>query len=191
MENFKIAILCASEKSNYFQLSNCFNLDIYTASRSMRLFNDNCPVICHPPCAQWSRLSHFSKVNVSDKNLAIECWEIMQRNGGIFEHPSGTSFFKYVNADKKNMISVDQHWWNFPARKRTLLYFHKYHPLAYPLNFNCYPGKVHINLTGESRSLGTLSFNHWLIDCIIQGQPSARGRPAFIQKSKNDSSAIL
>jgi len=165
--NLKIAILCVDESSNYYQLSKKYNLDIYSASRSMLLFNDSCPVICHPPCAQWSRLKNFAHVNDELKKLAPLCYDIVNSNGGILEHPSGTSLFKTVKADTNKILSVDQHWWNFPARKRTYLYFHKVKPISFPLNLNAYPGKVSLNIPTQMRSRGTIEFNEWLINNII------------------------
>lgn len=128
----------------------------------MTTYSGTFPVIAHPPCAQWSRLHKFSKPDPFIKNLAVICYEKVMQNGGILEHPAGSHLFNYVNADWSKIVSVDQHWWNFPGRKRTYLLFHNVKPLSFPLNFNSIPGDISNTLHSSARELTTLSFNKWL-----------------------------
>lgn len=53
-----ITILCADDKSSYYQIED---LDIYNKHRDALTFNGSNPVICHPPCAAFSRMRGFSK----------------------------------------------------------------------------------------------------------------------------------
>lgn len=158
-----ISILCATSNSTYFQIPG---LDIWTADRDVRKFNGKLPVIAHPPCQQWSRLHHFARKN-NEKELAVICWEHVHANGGILEHPSGSHFWKYVDADKNKMLSVDQCWWGFPCRKRTYLYFHNCNWIAFPL-FTLPSVKELCNIPQHQRSLSPLSFNQWLVDSVRQ-----------------------
>ena len=122
------------------------------------------PVIVHPPCAQWSRLKNFAIENDYTKSLAHFCFQRVLDNGGIFEHPAGSSFFREVGIQNK-IISIDQHWFGFPARKRTYLYFHKCEPIQLPLNFNAIENNV-AGLHSSKRSTTTINFAEYLIACI-------------------------
>jgi hypothetical protein len=157
-----ISILCAARKSNYFKIDG---LDIWTAERDINNYTGKNKVIAHPPCQQWSRLKSFAKYNPDEKKLALLCWEIVNENGGIFEHPSGSNLFKFEGANPKKIFSVNQHWWNFPAQKKTLLYFHNCEPGQYPLNFNMIEKKVH-QINHEMRSRQTLEFCEYLVKSV-------------------------
>lgn len=159
-----IAILCADERSNYHALPG---LDIYTRSRDAYTFSGRIPVIAHPPCQQWSRLKAFARENRSEKELAAFCFEQVNKNGGILEHPHGSSFFKYIGADRKKMFSVDQSWYGFPARKRTILYCSGVQLLPSMLSFDIPPKKVH-QMSYSMRSRSTTEFCEWLINSIRQ-----------------------
>lgn len=163
-----ISVLCVMPGSNYFQIPG---LDLWDAKRDAYNFIGSNPVITHAPCAQWSRLKAFANDNPREKELAWFCLEKVRRNGGIFEHPAGSSFFK--EAGIKKIYSVDQSWWGFPARKRTYLYFHGYKPLAFPLSFDRITYKVGGNRNGSlismikrDHSKMTLSFCQYLVDCL-------------------------
>jgi len=157
-----ISILGIHARSNYKLIPG---LDLWDIDRDAYNFTGQNPVIVHPPCAQWSRMKAKAISNKDEKNLAEFCWEKVRDNGGIFEHPAGSSFFKYVNADFSKIISVSQRWWGFPAEKRTYLYFSRSSPLSTPLSFDCATKKV-CQLHSSQRSLMPLSFCQYLVDCI-------------------------
>jgi len=156
-----INILCTGQVNSYLQLPYCFPWDI---NMNVKNFNNNYPVITHSPCAQWSRLKHFAKVNLDEKELSYLCYNFVQSNGGIFEHPAGSSFFKYINQPKKT-ISVNQSWFGFPAQKRTYLYFNNCYPDQLPLCFDAIQNSVS-NLSQFNRSFTTLTFASWLTTSI-------------------------
>lgn len=153
-----ISVLCAARKSEY---ENIPGLDVWTASRNAYNYTGRNPVIAHAPCQQWSRLKAFAKVNEVEKNLAWFCFWKVQVNGGIFEHPHGSSFFDTVGV--KPTLCIDQSWFGFPARKRTWLYFSKCKPLAYPLSFDAVARSVP-QLGKEARSKTTLHLARWLVE---------------------------
>src|SRR5436309_9276378 len=93
------------------------------------------------------------------------CWELIQKNGGIFEHPSGSSFFKAVKADFKKIQSVDQHWWGFPTRKRTYLYLNLCSLLSHPLNFDK-PQYWLKEIPQKKRSKMPVEFCKFLVDSV-------------------------
>lgn len=156
-----ISVLCVDADSSYFHIDG---LDLWTKARDIRNCKTSLPVITHAPCQQWSRLRHFAR-KTNERELAFLCWEFVNKNGGIFEHPSGSLFFKEVGADKNKMLSVDQCWWGFPARKRTYLYFHECSWLPFPL-FQLPTVKELNHIPQSLRSRSPLSFNQWLVDSV-------------------------
>lgn len=170
-----ITVLCAKRDSLYKQIPG---IDVWDEDRDAYFFTGSNPVITHAPCAQWSRMKAFAHKNADEKELAYFCLNKIIRNGGIFEHPAGSSFFKEAGLTK-NVYSVDQSWWGFPARKTTWLFFHRCKPLQMPImqnvptkvvaptfsNTERYKGK---HLTKKDRSTTVLPFAHWMIDCINQ-----------------------
>lgn len=143
-------------------------LDCWDEQRDAYNYSGSNPVIVHPPCPQWSRMRAFSRYNEREKQLAWFCLEKVNSNGGIFEHPSGSSFFKAAGI-KTSLYSVDQHWWGFPARKRTLLYFVGCRPISFPLNFDHYQVRdLTLGMDKRRRSDTILSFAMWLISCLNQ-----------------------
>jgi hypothetical protein len=163
----KIAILCAAPNSHYFQLQSKYNLEIYTKADDCRNFQFDCPVITHAPCAQWSRLHKFARVNQESKNLAYFCLRAVVSCGGIFEHPAGSHFFKTAGIDRTQLFSIDQHWFGFPGRKRTYLYSHKVNYSSFPLSLDAIPGDISNTLRSSERELTTVAFNEWLIKSIL------------------------
>lgn len=157
-----ITILCADSKSNYYKIPG---LDIWDKIRNAYNYNGTNKVIAHPPCQQWSRLRTFATKNTDEKNLALLCWDIVNTNGGILEHPHGSYLFKYVNADRKKIRSVDQNWWGFPARKKTYLYVHQVELIEHPLS-NELPSKKVEYMHQRARSIMTLDFCKWLVNSI-------------------------
>jgi hypothetical protein len=123
-----ISILCAKKNSLYKTIPG---IDVWDEDRDAYFFTGSNPVITHAPCAQWSRMRNFAKDDPDQKELAYFCLTKIIRNGGIFEHPAGSSFFKQAGLTK-NIYSVDQSWWGFPAVKRTYLFFHECRPLSFP-----------------------------------------------------------
>lgn len=155
-----ISVLCVNKDSIYKSIPG---VDAWDLERDAYKFNGTNPVITHAPCQQWSRLKHFANDNPKEKELAWFCLEKVNANGGVFEHPAGSSFFK--DAGIKKIYSVDQFWFGFPARKRTYLYFSKCKPLPVSLRFDAIELTVG-ELRQERRSDTTIEFATWLINSI-------------------------
>ena len=82
----RVAILCARARSIYYEIAGC---DVYDQVRDARTFGLDCPVVAHPPCAQWSRwLYKLSKPRQSEKDLGPWAVEVVRRCGGVLEHPA-------------------------------------------------------------------------------------------------------
>jgi hypothetical protein len=170
-----ISVLCAKKDSLYKQIPG---LDVWDEERNAYLFTGSNPVITHAPCAQWSRMKAFAHQNEFHKDLAYFCLNKILRNGGIFEHPAGSSFFKEAGITK-GLYSVDQSWWGFPARKRTILFFNGCKPMPFPVMRHVPTHVVAISsklgdhqrsfrreLPKSQRSTTVLPFAYWMIDSI-------------------------
>jgi len=104
--------------------------DAYDAARDALSYSDLFPVVCHPPCRAWGRLSHMAH-NVREGEAELALWSIdkIRQNGGILEHPVGSRLFgKYVpdigDMDKYGgfTILIDQYDFGHVAHKKTKLY---------------------------------------------------------------------
>jgi len=171
----KIAVLCIDGKrSNYLALPD---LDLYDQVRDCRTFPGGKPVITHAPCQQWSSMKAFARIDPEQKALAFFCLEKVMQNGGIFEHPAGSSFFQAAGI--RPTISINQSWFGFPAQKKTYLYFHRCKPIAVPLSFDAVERVLNNSksmpksrrrpeLPKWQRSIMPPAFCAWLIECINQ-----------------------
>lgn len=104
--------------------------DAYDASRNALSYSGTDPLVCHPPCRSWGRLSHMaSNVREGEAELALFSIDKIRQNGGILEHPSGSRLFGThlpdVGAHDQYggfTIEIDQYDFGHVAHKRTKLY---------------------------------------------------------------------
>ena len=124
----KIAVLFCEKKSIYKKLSG---IDCYDIDRNALTFKRHIPVIAHPPCRLFSKLRHFCKADKKEKQLAFFSVKVVRKNGGILEHPAGSSLWKEARLPLPNespdkfggyTIKIDQFLFGHKARKSTLLY---------------------------------------------------------------------
>lgn len=122
------AVLCARSDSVYKLIDG---LDVFDSVRDARTWVGGCPVICHPPCAQWGRLAHFARVNSEEKQLALWCVEQVRRVGGVLEHPAFSSLWDVAGlplpgagVDRFGGFTypISQSWFGHRAEKKTWLY---------------------------------------------------------------------
>ncbi len=122
-------------------------LDCWDSERDALLWPGGNPGIFHPPCRLWSRLRGLSNANEDEKWLSTWSIDQVRKWGGVLEHPKSSYLWEYAGLPTGALIdkyggftlSVDLHWFGFPARKPTLLYIVGSLPSeipAYPLNFN-------------------------------------------------------
>jgi len=105
--------------------------DVYDADRDALSFNEAAqPVVCHPPCRAWGKLSHMAhNVREGEAELALWSIDMIRKNGGILEHPNGSKLFgKHLpdvgETDEHGgfTILVDQYDFGHVAHKKTKLY---------------------------------------------------------------------
>lgn len=122
------AVLFARKDSRY---KNLVGYDVYDIDRDARTFEGKLPVIAHPPCRAWGRLSHMANPRPDEKDLAYFALEKVRANGGVLEHPKGSKLWKEANLPKPDepsdeyggfTILVDQYNFGHVARKWTHLY---------------------------------------------------------------------
>jgi hypothetical protein len=125
-EKKMVTVLYTREDSVYVKLGcNCYDI-----KRDARSYIGNDVIIGHPPCRAWGRLKGLARPRVDEKELAISCVQIIQKNGGILEHPAHSSLWRYMNLPVPGQkdefggiaISIDQHWFGHLAKKNTWLY---------------------------------------------------------------------
>lgn len=120
--------------------------DWYDAERDAMTYRGTMPVVAHPPCGPWSRTSHLHK-RAKEIALAPHAVAVVQRVGGVLEHPAGSALWDACGLPKPShfgapfregwgrwikvsdiaahggyTIEVDQCDWGHVARKRTWLY---------------------------------------------------------------------
>ena len=106
--------------------------DAWDIGRDALKFDGDEPVVCHPPCRAWGRLSHMA-TNVRDGEANLALWSIqkVRANGGILEHPNGSRLFgEYLPIAGESdefggfTIMIDQYDFGHVAHKKTNLYFY-------------------------------------------------------------------
>jgi len=123
----RAAVLFARKRSIYKSFPD---LDVYDAERDALTFNSDLPVIAHPPCRNWGRLSQFSKGDSRESDLAIFAIEKVRANGGVLEHPAYSKLWKYASLPSPGefdqsggtTLLVHQCFWGHKAPKPTFLY---------------------------------------------------------------------
>jgi len=174
-----IAVLFARKDSIYHKFPEC---DVYDKNRNALTFKGGMPIIAHPPCRLWGKLSHFSSAPEEEKKLAI--WSINQirENGGVLEHPAASRLWPVMNLphygkfDKYGgwTLGVFQWWFGHKAEKRTKLYICGVKPANIPdyelkLGFPEYV--VSTSKRRHSKCLREITKREWELNhnCIFEG----------------------
>lgn len=178
-----VNILFASKDSFYFQIPG---LNVFDEKRNAESVERKGVFICHPPCAQWSRLRYFS--NFNSRLKAYGPWSILlvRKFGGIIEHPASSLLFKkYLPLpgqppDKYGGFSlkITMHQFGASYHKPTWIYIvgiNKKDLPAEPLNFSVIshsisnPGKRSAlkEISKKERSLSPFPFIFWLVQVAM------------------------
>lgn len=139
-----VAALFVDPKGVY---SNLLDVDVWDEARDARLYDGPWPIVAHPPCNRWSRLS-AGRLRGQDDGCFASALASVRRWGGVLEHPacsqawpafglprpSGSGWTRCFD-DPGWVCEVDQSLWGYPARKPTWLYFVGGNPPAMPAHF--------------------------------------------------------
>ena len=124
----EVAALYVRKNTVYYGIEG---VDPWDVMRNARYFEGGMPVVAHPPCGQWGVLRMFARRDDSEKHLAVLAVEQIRKNGGVLEHPRGSTLWKMVSLPGVDAppdrwggytIQVDQWRWGHKALKPTWLY---------------------------------------------------------------------
>jgi len=124
----KFAALFVRDDSSY-KLRKSF--ESWDAKKNALTHKTDEPVVCHPPCRTWGRLSHMAtNAKKGESDLALWSIKKIRKNGGILEHPKGSKLFG-LHLPLPNCtdeyggftITIDQYDFGHVAHKKTNLYF--------------------------------------------------------------------
>ena len=88
-----ISVLFVRQRSVYKRMG----VDCFDEQRDAMEFCGDWPVVAHPPCRAWGRLKYFAKPNPGEKDLARFAVRVVRENGGVLEHPAGSSLWRDMN----------------------------------------------------------------------------------------------
>lgn len=122
-----VAVLFARADSIYKTLPGC---DVFDIERDARTWQGGAPVVAHPPCRMWGRLSHFAKGRPDEKDLARFAVAQVRQHGGVIEHPAFSTLWEDQNLPAPGVfdalggwtLPVLQQWWGHRAAKATWFY---------------------------------------------------------------------
>jgi hypothetical protein len=124
----QVAVLFAREDSFYKTIPSC---DVFDIKRDARNWAGGCPVVAHPPCRAWGRLSHMAKPRHDEKDLARFAVRQVREWGGVLEHPNASKLWADQQLPTPGQgkdefggwtLAITQHWFGHRAEKKTLLY---------------------------------------------------------------------
>lgn len=151
-----VAVLFARADSIYKTMPGC---DVYDIERDARTFTGGAPIVGHPPCRAWGRLSYFAKPRPGERELAPWCVDRIREWGGVLEHPEASKLWreKPLPAPGERdawggwSLVVDQDWWGHRAEKRTRLYIVGCEPRDIPLMPYSIEPATHVITPGRVR----------------------------------------
>jgi len=123
-----VAVLFASDTSLY---KNLDNLEVYDKKRNALTYPGGIPIVAHPPCRLWGKMSHFSTAPKEEKELSVWAIGQIRKNGGVLEHPAASRLWHKMNLPAPGKgydeyegwtLGILQWWFGHKAEKKTLLY---------------------------------------------------------------------
>jgi hypothetical protein len=149
-------------------------VDAWDKDRDARKWPGGCPVVAHPPCAQWGNFSSMAKVDLAEKDLAIYAVAMVQKYGGVLEHPINSKLWRAARLPRVGMadeyggftLPISQSWWGHRAQKMTKLYIVGCHWRHFPpiwLSLGD-PTNTVENMGKAERERTPPAFAHWLVE---------------------------
>lgn len=190
----QVAVLFARADSIYKTMPEC---DVFDINRDARTWPGGCPVIAHPPCAQWGMLRQFATVDPIVKDLAIRAVTAVQTYGGVLEHPAKSTLWAACGLPAPGRApdrfggytaQVRQCDWGHKAEKLTWLYIVGCHPDDLPALPDSRGEAValcarmadsrRIEIMGKAeREHSPPAFARWLVDlaarCVVKTEAAA------------------
>lgn len=152
--------------------------DVWDINRDATKYNGLDPVIAHPPCRAWGRYHHWSKHSPKEAELARFSVSVIQRNGGILEHPQYSRLWRdrylpfpdqFLDDYGGYTISINQSAFGHRALKPTWLYIVGLHSTQLPiLPLDRAPTATIENMGRSERERTPIKLALWLIDALNQ-----------------------
>lgn len=170
----RVAVLCAMKGSVYHQMEG---VEVYDDERNALSFGGGMPVVAHPPCRLFGRLSWMSRAADPDAEIALGIWTASQvrRWGGILEHPRHSRLWEMAGLPKPGQatraengwtLAVPQYWFGHRAPKETWLYIQGVRSFDLPrTEFRLLaPDWVEVeNMCKREREATPLALAEWLV----------------------------
>jgi hypothetical protein len=109
----------------------------WDATRDARTYAGPWPVVAHPACGPWGRLSHLYQGGEGGPELGALAVEQVRQWGGVLEHPEGSRLWDACDLPRPgappdawggHTIAVNQCDWGHVAQKPTWLYLVRVDP---------------------------------------------------------------
>jgi len=185
-----VSVLYARRDSVYKTFDN---VDVWDQDRDARKYEGDGPVVAHPPCRAWGRLKAFAKPSEGEKLLAISAVKLVRRNGGVLEHPAGSSLWREMDMPRPvegtdsfggYTILVNQSDFGHRAQKATWLYIVGPKtcdlPIA-PITLG-FPDRTVTQLGRAAREHTPVRLARWLVDVAMSTDRSTHA-PAQLASS--------
>lgn len=130
----EVAALFVRPDSIYKTLSG---VDAWDMARDARRWPGGAPVVAHPDCGPWAKLRQFCKLSPERKALAPLAVGLVQRWGGVLEHPAESMLWAHCGLPLPGRApdrfggwtaQIRQCDWGHKAEKLTWLYIVGCHP---------------------------------------------------------------
>lgn len=123
----QVAVLFARADSIYKTLPG---VDLWDEARDARWWPGGGPVVAHPPCRAWGKLSHMANPRPDEKDLARWAVKQVREWGGVLEHPQRSKLWidqglphpGHTDEYGGWTLPIAQKWWGHKAEKATWLY---------------------------------------------------------------------
>lgn len=113
-------------KNSIYKKLGC---DVYDQERNALTWSGGEPALYHPPCRLFCKLKHLAKAPINEKELAYWSVDMVQKYGGVLEHPAYSNLWAEKNLPLPGQsdefgfsIDINQSWFGHKTHKRTWLY---------------------------------------------------------------------
>jgi hypothetical protein len=106
-------------------------VDCWDATRDATLYDGPLPVVAHPACGPWGKLSHMYSGGEGGRELALKAVEQVRKWGGVLEHPASSRLWQELALPRPGepvdefggwTERIDQSDFGHVARKPTWIY---------------------------------------------------------------------
>lgn len=102
-----IAALYVDARGIYSRLVVAAN--VWGIDRDARYYDDNYPVVAHPPCAGYCKLRHLARKDAARDSCAPAALSEVQFSGGVLEHPAYSQLWKIRGLPTPGGLDADEH----------------------------------------------------------------------------------